>query len=162
MQTDLTVEVAGQSYPVSINGEGEFVTNLGVEQGSSQIIKAASYAELVTKTRKIKIPFALDFTEVTDRGPRNGTVTSIHATNGNLMVRWQHNGKTEQIPGYQGSTAMPRLTAPEYQALEILISERNRTRDELAAFLKSRTYRSLKEAARTAQAEAAEAAGGAS
>ena len=155
METDLTVEVAGERYPVSISGDGEFVTNLGVEHGSSQIVRAASYAELVKKARKIKVPFSLDFTEVTDHGPRNGTVTGIHASNRNLLVRWQHNGKTEQVPGYHGSTAMPRLTAPEYQALEILISERNRTRDELAAFLKPRVYKSLSEAARTAQAEAA-------
>lgn len=155
MQTDLTVEVAGQSYPVSINEEGEFLANLGVEQGATQFVKAASYSELVKKARKIKVPFALDFTEVTDYGPRNGTVTGIHATNRNLLVRWQHNGKSEQVSGYYGSTTMPRLPAEEYQALEILISERNRTRDELAAFLKPRTYKSLSDAARKAQAEAA-------
>jgi hypothetical protein len=155
MQTDLKVSVAGEDYPVSINDEGEFIANLGVQDGSSQIVRAASYAELVKKARKIKVPFELDFTEVTDHGPRNGTVTGIHASNRNLLVRWQDNGKTTQIPGYQGGTAMPRLSAPDYQELDRLVSERNRTRDELTRFIKPRAYKSLSEAARNAQSEAA-------
>jgi hypothetical protein len=155
MQTELTVSVAGENYPVSISGDGEFVVNLGVEHGSSQIVRAASYNELVKKARKIKVPFELEFTEVRDNGARNGTVTGIHASNRNLLVRWQDNGKTEQIPGYQGGTAMPRLPAEEYQELENLIRRRNRARDELAAFIKPRAYKSLSEAARNAQSTAA-------
>jgi hypothetical protein len=163
METDLHVEVNGQEYPVTINGEGEFTVNLGMLEGSSQIIKASSYAELRKKARKVKVPFELEFTEVTQDTTRNGTVTGIHAANGNLLIRWEPEmiagqlkpGKTEQLPSYQGGKYLPRLSEQDTEALRYLIRERNRAARELANFANPRAFASLSKAAREAQAAAA-------
>jgi hypothetical protein len=164
MQTDLQVEVNGQKYPVTINEEGEFIANLGVLEGSSQIIRAKSYAELKKLTRKAKVSFELEFTEVTPNTTRNGTITGIHASNGNILVRWepetiagrrQAPAKTEQLPGWQGGKFMPRLSEQDNEALRFLIAERNRAARELDNFTAPRAFKSLSQAARDAQAAAA-------
>jgi transcriptional regulator of met regulon len=163
MQTDLQVEVNGQKYPVTINEEGEFIANLGLLGGSSQIIKAGSYAELKKKVRKVKVSFALEFTEVMPNTTRNGTITGIHATNNNLLVRWEPEmiagrpvpAKTEQLPGWQSGKFLPRLSEQDTEAVRFLIAERNRAARELENFTKPRAFTSLSQAARDAQAAAA-------
>jgi hypothetical protein len=163
MQTDLQVEVNGQKYPVTINEEGEFIANLGLLEGSSQIIRAKSYAELKRLTRKVKVSFALEFTEVTPNTTRNGTVTGIHAANGNILVRWEPEtiagrpvpAKTEQLPGWQSGRFLPRLSEQDTEAVRFLIAERNRAVRELDNFTAPRAFKSLSQAARDAQAAAA-------
>jgi hypothetical protein len=158
MQTELSIRHEGRDYEVLVSGEGEFVVNLGVQDGSSVILKADSFAALQKKVKKIKTPFELEFTELVPSGPRNGTVTGIHAANGNLLVRWV-NGTTEQVPGYHASQYMPRLSEEDYETLRYLTEERNRVARELENFVKPRAFRSLKQAATEAQARAAKEAG---
>jgi hypothetical protein len=164
MQTDLQVEVNGQKYPVTISEEGEFIANLGLLEGSSQIIRAKSYAELKKLARKVKVSFALEFTEVMPNTTRNGTITGIHATNNNLLVRWepetiagrrQAAGKTEQLPGWQSGRFLPRLSEQDTEAVRFLIAERNRAVRELDNFTAPRAFKSLSQAARDAQVAAA-------
>jgi hypothetical protein len=164
MKTDLQIEVNGKKHEVSIDESGTFSINMGSLGGSSQIIRAPSYDELRKKARKIKIPFELKFTEAMRNTTRDGTVTGIHATNGNILVRWEPEmiagrpapARTEQLPGYQSGQFMPRLSEKDAEALRYLISERNRAAQELENFTKPRAWSSLSKAARDAQAAAAE------
>jgi len=147
MQTELTVKVAGTEYPVYIRDtDGVFFATVG----PSEQITADSYAELEKKARRIKVKFELPFTQITDSGVRHGTVTGLHATSGNLLVRWD-NGQTEQISGWsgQGANTMPRLTDEEATTAVELVRARNASVKALAAFTDARKFVSLKRAAET-------------
>lgn len=157
--TELKIEANGQVFPVSLDEtDGQFSVNMGVLDGSSVIVRASSFAELQRKASKIKTRFALDFTQLSSDRVRNGTVTGIHASNGNLLIRWA-DGSTEQVPGWQGSgVVMPRLSDEEAAELARLVQARRDANHAVNAFMVPRKWDSLKEQAKKAQAEAVKAA----
>ena len=149
----MQVTAAGKDYPVDVDEEsGVFSIYMGGDHGH---IRADSLAELTRKARKIKAKFELPFSRVTQDRVEHGTVTGLHATNGNLLVKWA-SGKTEQIPAYSGYTngSMPRLTDEETAEAERLLKARNEAVRALDAFVRPRQYGSLKDAAKAAQAKA--------
>lgn len=156
MRTAIQVQAAGQEYPVDVDEEtGIFSIYMGGDHGH---IRADSLAELTRKARKIKAKFELPFSRVSNDRVDHGKVTGLHATNGNLLVKWD-TGKSEQIPAYSGYTSgsMPRLTDEETAEVEALLKARNDAARALDAFLKPRQYDSLKKAAQQAQTAAVEA-----
>lgn len=149
--TELTVEAAGRTYPVTIDEDGRFRAMLG-DHGS---ITDESFAGLQRRARRIKTKFSLDFTELDGNDVRDGSVTGFHATNGNLLIKWA-NGQTEQRPGWSGnSTVFNRLSGEEAEQLRRLVDERNRAVQALNGFTMPRKLASLKQAALDEQARVA-------
>ena len=149
METELIIEHAGRKLPVMLDPEGTFHVLVDGDR-----ISAGSYEELQKTVRKIKVKFELPFTQVSTTGVRNGTITGIHAVNGNLLVRWS-NGETEQVYSYSShGEMMPQLSSGELAQVTHLVAERARIVRELDAFTRSRKWASPKEAAKNAQAEA--------
>lgn len=158
MKTDLKVVAAGKEYPVEISDDdGTFRANLGLVDGSSNIITAPSYEGLVKKAKLVKTSFELPFTNITDDGVLHGTITGIHAGNGNLLVKWD-GGKAEQVPSYSsyGRGYVSRLNTDETDEARRLVQARNQAVRALDAFIDARRIPSLKKAAMEAQAKAVE------
>lgn len=148
METELTVKAGGREFPVQIDGQGKFVANLGMEG----IVTAATYDDLVKKARKTKTPFELPFTTVEGK---HGTVTGIHATNQNLLVRWE-DGKTEQLAYYAGRDYLARLDDDATEMVKQLNQERTRAVDALEKFKAAHKLEGgLRNAVEKAQADAA-------
>jgi hypothetical protein len=164
MDTELTVKSGGREWPVEIGGDGTFVATIDGNR-----VNAPSLKELERKAAKVKVKFELPFTRVEGSRIQHGTVTGIHASSRNLLVRWEPEiiagrpaaPKTDQVPGWSGHTVMPRLDDADAHTLKFLLSERDKAVRELDNFLKPRVWRSFKEAAEKAQADAVakEAAG---
>jgi hypothetical protein len=57
--------------------------------------------------------------------PRQGTLTGFHAATGNLLLRWDDSGVTEQISGYGSSPTVRALNEAETAALERLNKVKN-------------------------------------
>ena len=101
IDTGKTVKVLGKEYPVMLDNNAGFVVQLG--EGNE--LRDATFSELWLKAGQYKdARFSLPFTTADNK---NGTVTGFHASNGNLLIRWD-NGRTEQTYGF--TDAMPRLS----------------------------------------------------
>ncbi len=155
MKTAMTISVAGKDYPVYVSDTGMFRVDLDGQQGQ---ISAPSFAELERKARKIKTKFEFPFSSVrvlTGR-VKHGTVTGIHATRGNLLIRWE-DGQSEQLPGWSSpGDVTRRLTDAEAAEVERLLEARNKAVRELDRYLAPLKLESLKKAAEQARDKAAE------
>lgn len=149
-KTDLTVSGGGKTYEVLVDEDGRFAFY------SDSIYHRADTLEGLRKlARRLKAKFELPFTRVNAEGVRNGTVTGIHASNSNLLVRWD-DGSTEQIYGYSSSSGdMPQLSHADFAAAVELLRARNEAVDRFDAFVRDHgTWKSLKQAALEAQDKA--------
>ncbi len=87
---------------------------------------------------------------------KHGTVTGIHATRGNLLIRWE-DGQSEQLPGWSSpGDVTRRLTDAEAAEVERLLEARNKAVRELDRYLAPLKLESLKKAAEQARDKAAE------
>jgi hypothetical protein len=153
MDTGMKIMVAGTEYPVTLGVSDHKFT---VDLGGLGRLQAASFAELEKQARKVKVPFELPFIFVTQDGIRLGTVTGIHAGNGNVLIRWE-DGTTEQQPRWSGGKYMPRQPAGDEARLRELMEARNAAQHALEEFTEPRFWQSLGIAA-TAARDAAAAA----
>src|SRR5258708_5655875 len=98
-----TVNVRGQDFAVHVTDQGKFFAELDGDQ-----LTAASLDELRTKlaratlirNKKLAIPFVL-----WEEGKmRRGVCTGRHATNRNLLVKWDGQKGAEQISRHYGTS----------------------------------------------------------
>jgi len=137
IDTGLTVNVAGQSYPVMLDDD-TFTVLLGEDA-----LIASSMTELRTLTAGYKPQrFRLSFTIPGKTGAVHGVITGIHASNRSLLTRWDNGGKTEQRRPWELSDAMPRLADDEASELTSLIVARNTAEQALRAFVDTRKFTS--------------------
>jgi len=146
MDTELTVQANGKTWPVTLSGaDGSFHADIDGHK-----ISAPSLDALQKQANKVKVPFALPFSAISGRRVVHGTVTGLHASNGNSLVRWD-GGDTEQVQAYDSRTVMPRLDDAGAAELEALLAARDEAVAALDAFVKPRKWAGLGTAARAAR-----------
>jgi hypothetical protein len=139
MDTGLTITVSGKAFPVKLEThpkdwvKAKFTLHLG--EGND--VDAASFAELEAKVKDLRlVRFELPFTMPNGRG---GMVTGFHASNGNMLIRWD-SGKTSQEYGSGLADAMPRLSEDDLAELKQLVQARSDAYSALAEWVKAHRF----------------------
>lgn len=124
-----SITVRGVEFDVSIDDHtGIFSTAF-----DGRPLSASSLVELTEKlnraTKSVKI--AIEFATLRDRTVTRGTCTGKHASNHNLLVRWE-DGTNEQMASWDLKKAVTpdRETVAKYQLLENTVLAAIRERDE--------------------------------
>lgn len=156
IQTELTVQAAGQEYPVMLDAVGYFHADLG----EANHIEAPTLSELRSAAAGYKAQrFELPFTVVRNGQAMRGVATGFHAMNGSLLVRWE-SGKHTQERAYELRDAMPALDEFDWARLAVMLAERRHAIEAVEKFLASHKIGDIKEAALAAQRAAAGLADG--
>jgi hypothetical protein len=101
-----TIDVRGRKFDISVNENGLFGADF-----SDQWITAPSLEELreklvrLTKNTKISIPFI----EWDGKKMRHGVCTGRHATNRNLLVKYDDNKTSEQASSWNVNAVDPKV-----------------------------------------------------
>jgi hypothetical protein len=110
-----TIEVKGKKLEVGVWDNGQFYTELGNEQvhaDSLEHLKTLCAKKLARAAVKLNIPF-LRF----DNGQlKRGTITGLHASNRNVLVKWE-DGTSSQEYSYQSTDYIKPELVDEYVKL---------------------------------------------
>lgn len=125
------LEVRGQSFKVSVSSAGEWWSEFG-----GRIVRSDTrdglYKALMRRTKEAEVKLDIPFDMRTDNDRiRRGTVTGLHAGNGNLLIHWENGQSTQE--SRPGTTSRP-LTADERATWRRLITESAAARMALSEF----------------------------
>ncbi len=97
-----TIDVKGKKFDVSISLEGKFFAEFEREQISADSLKQLTdkLASRIKKSKRVAIPICMWEKESWNDKPgriRTGTIIGIHASNDNILVKFDDETKSEQI-----------------------------------------------------------------
>ena len=96
------LEVKGKKFHVFVNDEGKFFADFDGEQVSADSLKQLTdkLASRIKHARRVSIPICMweqrSWSEEAGR-IRTGTILGIHASNNNLLVKFDDETKSEQV-----------------------------------------------------------------
>lgn len=100
------IEVKGKTFEVEVNSYGKFGTHF-----DGDYIQAESLAQLktklagcISKERRVAIPVVT----WEDGMLRRGMLVGIHATNSNLLIRWEGEKGTSQVSHWRSDLYSPK------------------------------------------------------
>jgi hypothetical protein len=106
-------------YEVSVTPEGTFHAQVeGAELAADTLKGLKNKIRELLKRRAVRV--AVRCTVFDGLTPRHGTLTGFHAGTGNLLMRWDDTGATEQISGYGSAPTLRALNEAETAELERL------------------------------------------
>jgi ribosomal protein L35AE/L33A len=96
------IDVKGKKFQVSISDEGKFFAQYEHEQISAESLKQLTdrLADRIKKSKRVSIPICMWEKESWSDRPgkiRTGTITGIHGSNDNVLVKFDDEARSEQV-----------------------------------------------------------------
>jgi hypothetical protein len=131
-----TIRVSGHDWPIYVDGDGKWYSKIKGEFTEPGAISREELPRIISRriraaTAKTEVRFWGYNRHEFSKGIRAGTVTGVHAGNGNLLVQWDDGGK-DQLSFMSSWTMLEPGADPE--RWEWLRKERDRTDRELYAY----------------------------
>lgn len=110
------ITIRNRDFPVTVDDSGTWRAEFDggvLTSGTKENLRAALQRAINRKSVKVAVPFSIISRTVGGGGVqvRTGVATGIHAKNNSLLVRWDDNGKADQLTPY--STYLIALTPAE-------------------------------------------------
>jgi hypothetical protein len=155
----MEITVKGRKFQVEISDKGMFSVDLDDRKIHAETLNALkSRLESYLKQKPIAIEFASGvnpddyrwrrgFGEKTRTVyVRRGTITGLHSSNRNLIVRWKDNGQTEQVSRWSGNYDQFMKLTPEQEKTYVELRKvKKKAEDELEKFTKAHSFNAIEE-----------------
>jgi hypothetical protein len=150
-----TLKMKGASVEVFVSEDGRFTATVGGVSYSADSLAdlKAKAAAGIRRSAKVEIRFY----RAVDGKVRSGTITGIHASNRNVLVRFDGEKGVDQEYGWRTEGEYLELDAEELEEFRKLIAAEKAATDAVAAFEKAHAFKAIDRVER--EIAAAEAGG---
>jgi len=149
-----TEEIDGRKVVISVTEQGRFVAAVdGDEYVADKLDDVLAIVRKALRKAKVRLSIAASMvgTELkrsgyrravgvsSTTGVRHFTITGMHGSNGNVLIKWGDTGETEQYRGWGSGTPVRRLNDADVQRYKQLALAAKTANEELEKFLATRS-----------------------